>query len=160
MVSCVMKKIGLSHFFVIGFVCPTIMQLCFYFSLVRLLKKFFLNFFIFVLLQPVAYPEASRCQYTGLGAHTMCPNWRKTDVKQHQLFNHIFNADVPTSSQIFDLSKTLKINELKTLYMSMSATLFCLNVSQNIVCINKSGLYIAPVCPNLPLDTALTIFLL
>ena len=37
--------------------------------------------------------------------------------------------------------------------MSVSATLVCLNVSQSIVCINKLGLYIVLLCPNLPVDT-------
>ena len=32
----------------------------------------------------VTYPESFRCQYTGLGAQTMCPNLTKTDGKQHQ----------------------------------------------------------------------------
>ena len=39
--------------------------------------------------------------------------------------------------------------------MPVLATLFCLTVSQNIIYINKSSLYIVLVRPNLPLDTTL-----
>ena len=40
--------------------------------------------------------------------------------------------------------------------MPVLATLVCLNISQSIeVYINKSSLYIVPVCPSSPLDTAL-----
>ena len=103
----------------------------------------------------MAYPEASRLRNTGLGAQTMCPNLKKkTHATQHQLFN-IFNANASTPSQTFNLINTLKIVKLKTLRMPVSATQVCLNVSQSIVCINKSRLYIVPVCPNLPLDTSL-----
>ena len=69
----------------------------------------------------MAYPGASRGQYTGLGAQTMCPNERKTDATQHQLFN-IFNSNASTPSQTFNLSNALKIVKLKTLIMSVSAT--------------------------------------
>ena len=96
----------------------------------------------------------SRHQYTGLGTQTMCPNYRKTGAKQHQLFNHIFNVNVSTSFQTFNLSISLKIIELKTLCMSVSACLFkC--ITEYCFGINKSSLYIVLVCPNLPLDTAL-----
>ena len=43
--------------------------------------------------------------------------------------------------------------------LPVSATLVYLNVSQSIVYINKSSLYIVSVCPNLPLDTALLVSL-
>ena len=59
-----------------------------------------------------------------------------------------------STPQTFNLSNSLKIVELKTLCMSVSATLVCLNVSQSIVCINKLGLYIVLLCPNLPVDMA------
>ena len=36
-----------------------------------------------------------------------------------------------------------------------SATQACFNVSQSIVCISKSRVYLVPVYLNLPLDTAL-----
>ena len=85
----------------------------------------------------------------------MCPNQRKSDAKQHQLFNHIFSANASTQSQTFNLSNTLKIVELKTLCMPVSATLVCLNVSRCIIRVNKLGFYIVLVCPNLSLDTAL-----
>ena len=39
--------------------------------------------------------------------------------------------------------------------MPVAATLVCLNVSQSIVCINKSSLHIVLMCPNVPLDKAL-----
>ena len=39
--------------------------------------------------------------------------------------------------------------------MPVSATQVCLNVSQSIVCVNKSSFYIIPLCPNLLLDTEL-----
>ena len=39
--------------------------------------------------------------------------------------------------------------------MPVLATLFCLTVSQSIIYINKSSLYIVLVRPNLPLDTTL-----
>ena len=93
-----------------------------------------------------AYPEASRCQCTGLGVQPMCQNWRKTDF---------FNANASTPSQTCNLTNTLKVVGLKTLCMPVSATQVCLNVSQSIVCKNKSSLYIAPGCINLPLDTVL-----
>ena len=54
-----------------------------------------------------------------------------------------------TPSQAFTLSNTLKIVELKTLCMPVFAALVCLNVSQSIICIKKSSLYIVMVCPNL-----------
>ena len=73
---------------------------------------------------------------------------RRTDAKQHQPFNHIFNANASTCSQTFNLSKTLKNIELKTLYMPMFATQVCLNVSKCIICINKSNISVAPMCPN------------
>ena len=88
-----------------------------------------------------------------------CPNYvpkfkKKTHATQHQLF-HIFNANASTPSQTFNLINTLKIVKLKTLRMPVSATQVCLNVSQSIVRINKSRLYIVPVCPNVPLDTSM-----
>ena len=85
----------------------------------------------------------------------MCQNERKTDVKQHQLFNHIFNTHASTPSQAFNLSNTLKIIELKDFCMPVSATQVCFNVSQSVVCISKSTVYLVPVYPNLPLYTAL-----
>ena len=69
-------------------------------------------------------PETSRHWYTGFGTQTMCPNERKTGPKENQLFNHIFNVNVSTPSQIFNLSISFQIIELKTLYMPMSACLF------------------------------------
>ena len=42
--------------------------------------------------------------------------------------------------------------------MPVSAAQICLNVSQSIVCINKSSLYIVAVSLNLPLYTALSSF--
>ena len=79
------------------------------------------------------------------------PKLKKTVAKQHQLFNHIFNANASTPSQTpFNLkSNVLEIVELKTLSIPVPATQFCLNVSQSIVCQKKSSLYIVPVCPNL-----------
>ena len=65
----------------------------------------------------------------------------------------IFNVNASTPSQT---SNALKIAELKTLCMPVPATVVYLSVSQSIVCINKLNLHIIPVCPNLPLDTALT----
>ena len=44
---------------------------------------------------------------------------------------------MPTSSQTFNPSNKLKIVELYTLCMPVSATLLCLNVSQSIVCITE-----------------------
>ena len=102
----------------------------------------------------MACPETSRHWYTGFGTQTMCPNERKTGPKENQLFNHIFNVNVSTPSQIFNLSISFKIVELKTLCMPVSACLFkC--ITKYCFCINKSSLYIVLVCPNLPLDTAL-----
>ena len=46
------------------------------------------------------------------------------------------------------LSKTTKNVQLKTLCMPGSVAQVCLNVSQCIVCINKSNISIAPVFPN------------
>ena len=56
-------------------------------------------------------------------------NWCKTT-----LFNHIVNTNASTLSQTFNLSNTLKIIELETICMPVSATEVCLNVSQSIVC--------------------------
>ena len=107
----------------------------------------------------VACPEASRHGYTSLGTQTMCPNERNTGAKQHQIFNHIFNVNVSTPSQTFNLSISLKIIELKTLCMPVSACLFkC--ITKYCCCVNKSRLYIVLACPNLTLDTAQKIFLL
>ena len=39
--------------------------------------------------------------------------------------------------------------------MPVSATQVCFNVSQSIICISKSSVYLVPVYPNLPLDTTL-----
>ena len=50
-----------------------------------------------------------------------------------------------------DLSNTLKNVELKTLCMPVTATPTCfnvLNLSQCIICINKSNLSIVLACPN------------
>ena len=73
----------------------------------------------------------SRHRYTGLGTQTVCPNQRKTGAKQHQLFNHIFNVNVSTPSQTFNLSISRKVFELKTLCKPVSACLF--KLSQSIV---------------------------
>ena len=89
-----------------------------------------------------------------LGTQTVCPNERKTGAKQNPLFNHIFNVNVSTLSQTFNLSISLKIIELKTLCMPVSACLFKY-IKKYCFCINKSNLYKVLVCPNLPLDTAL-----
>ena len=45
----------------------------------------------------VAYSEGFRCQYTGLGTQTMCPNQRKTE----KLFSCIFSANMSTLCQVF-----------------------------------------------------------
>ena len=92
--------------------------------------------------------ETSRHCYTGLKK-------KKTDAKQHQLFNDIFKVNVSTTSKTFNLSISLKIIELKALSMSLSASRFkC--ITKYCSCIIKSSLYIVLVCPNLPLDTALS----
>ena len=88
----------------------------------------------------MAYPEASRRRYTGLGTQTMCPNQRKTDATQHQLFN-IFDANASTPSETFNLSNTLKIVKPKTLCMLVSATQVCLNVSKSIVSATVSAVH-------------------
>ena len=69
-------------------------------------------------------------------APKLCVQIKEKHAKQDQLFNHFFNANASTPSQTFNLSNALKIFELKTLCMPVSATLICLNVSQSIVCIN------------------------
>ena len=75
------------------------------------------------------------------------PKLKKTDAKQHQLFNHIFNANASTPSQTpFNLkSNVVEIVELKTLSIPVSATQFCLNVSQSIVCKKIEPLHITGV---------------
>ena len=45
--------------------------------------------------------------------------------------------------------------ELKDFCMPVSATQVCFNVSQSVVCISKSTVYLVPVYPNLLLYTAL-----
>ena len=61
----------------------------------------------------VACPEVAKHWYTGLGTQL---KKQKTGAKQHQLFNHIFNINVSTPPQTFNLiSTSLKIIELKTL---------------------------------------------
>ena len=88
----------------------------------------------------MAYPEASRRRYTGLGTQFMCPNQRKTDATQHQLFN-IFDANASTPSETFNLSNTLKVVKPKTLCMLVSATQVCLNVSKSIVSATVSAVH-------------------
>ena len=66
----------------------------------------------------------------------------------------IFNVNVSTPSQTFHSRISLKIIELKTLCMPVSACLFKF-ITKYCFCINESSLYIVLVCPNLPLDTAL-----
>ena len=83
-------------------------------------------------------------------APKLCAQIKEIDVKQHQLFNHIFNTNAFTPSLTFNLSNALKIIQLKTLCMPVSATLICLNLSQSIVFINKSGLYIVIVRMGVP----------
>ena len=72
----------------------------------------------------------------------------KLKGKQHQQFNHIFNANASTCCQTLSLSKTPENVELQTLCMSGSAAQVCLNASQCIVCINESNIFVLLVCPN------------
>ena len=111
-------------------------------------------YFLYIDYISVVCPENSRHWCTGLGTQTMCPNLKKTGAKKHQLFNHIFNVNVSTTSQKFNLSISLKIIVLKTICMPVSASMFSC-ITKYCFCINKSSLYIVLVCPNLPLDTAL-----
>ena len=72
----------------------------------------------------------------------LCPNYvpklKKNMQNNINFLNHIFNTNASTPSQTLNLSSPLKVVELKILYMSVSVTLDCLNVSQRIVfCINK-----------------------
>ena len=83
----------------------------------------------------MAYPEAFRRRGIGLGDQNMCPNKRKSDAKQHKIFN-IFNVNASAPSRTFNVSNTHKNIELKTLCMSVSANLVCLNISQSVACIN------------------------
>ena len=74
----------------------------------------------------------------------------KGELIQNKI-NHLIISSTPntsTGSQTFNLSKTLKNVELKTLCMPWSVAQLCLNVSQCIVCINESNISVAPVCPN------------
>ena len=66
-------------------------------------------------------------------------NWSKTT-----LFHDIFNVNVSTPSQTFNLSISFKIIELKTLCMPVSACLFkC--ISKYCFCIYKPSLHIVLV---------------
>ena len=70
----------------------------------------------------MAYVEASRRWYTGLDTQTFCPSQIKHIETQHQLFN-IFNANVSTPSQTFNLSNALKIIKSKTLCVCLGLLL-------------------------------------
>ena len=48
---------------------------------------------------------------------------------QSNIFNRIFHANAFTCYKTFNLSNTLKIVELKTLRMPVSATVACLKTS-------------------------------
>ena len=57
----------------------------------------------------IAYSQGSRRQYTGFGTQTMCPNQRKTDAKNCQLFNETFTAVVTTCFWKFNVRKNTHI---------------------------------------------------
>ena len=95
-------------------------------------KKYNTSFKIY---QAVAYPEVSRpCMLVFVSK--LCAQTKEKLMQNNINFlNHIFNTNASTPSQTFNLSSPLKIVELKILYMPVSVTLDCLNVSQRIVCI-------------------------
>ena len=90
------------------------------------------------------YPEAFRCQYTGLvpklGAQI------KGELMQNKI-SHLISSMQMRLQILRHLSKTLTNVQFKALYMCEPATQVCLNLSQCTVCIKESNISLAPVCP-------------
>ena len=83
-------------------------------------------------------------------APKLCAQIKKKLMQNNINYLIISSACTPSQTPFNLKSNVLEIVELKTLIIPVSATQFCLNVSQSIVCKKKSSFYIVPVCPKLP----------